>query len=76
MTACLQGKIPRLLLANKLDEAEALAKKYEGIFGKGNFYLELQHHAKIPEQAMANKKLIELSKNTFRICRNCTTKFI
>jgi DNA polymerase-3 subunit alpha len=64
LSACLQGKIPRLLLANKNEEAEALAKKYEEIFGKGNFYLELQPHQKIPEQLAANQKLIELSKKT------------
>ena len=63
-SACLAGKIPRLLLANKLDEAEATAKKYEGFFGKGNFYLELQNHANIPEQISVNKKLAELSKKT------------
>jgi len=64
LSACIQGKIPRLLLSNKLDEAEETARKYEKFFGKGNFYLELQHHANIPEQANANKKLIELSKKT------------
>jgi len=64
MSACLQGKIPRLILAKKYQESEELAKKYEQIFGKGNFYLELQPHQKIPEQQTANKKLIELSKKT------------
>jgi len=64
LSACIQGKIPKLLLANKTSEAEALAKKYESFFGKGNFYLEIQHHANIPEQATANKRLIELSKKT------------
>ncbi|MCX6723745.1 MAG: DNA polymerase III subunit alpha [Candidatus Staskawiczbacteria bacterium] len=64
LSACVQGKIPRLLLANKLDEAEETAKKYEKFFGKGNFYLELQHHEHIPEQETANKRLIELSKKT------------
>ena len=64
LSACIQGKIPRLLLANKTDEAEALAKKYESWFGKGSFYLELQYHANIPEQITANKRLIELSKKT------------
>jgi len=63
-SACLAGKIPRLLLANKLDAAEETAKKYEGFFGKGNFYLELQYHQNIPEQIAVNKKLIELSKKT------------
>lgn len=64
LSACIQGKIPRLLLANKVEEAEETAKKYEKFFGKGNFYLELQHHENIPEQIIANKKLIELSKKT------------
>jgi len=64
LSACIQGKIPRLLLANKPEEAEEVAKRYEKFFGKGNFYLEIQHHANIPEQATANKRLIELSKKT------------
>ncbi|MEK7080679.1 MAG: DNA polymerase III subunit alpha, partial [Patescibacteria group bacterium] len=64
LSACVQGKIPRLLLSNKTEEAEETAKKYEKIFGRGNFYLELQHHQNIPEQISANKKLIELSKKT------------
>jgi DNA polymerase-3 subunit alpha len=64
MSACLQGRIPRLLLSNKEDEAEALAKKYENLFGKGNFYLELQPHQKIPEQLKLNEKLKALAKKT------------
>jgi len=64
LSACIQGKIPRLLISNKDEEAEETAKKYERFFGKGNFYLELQHHKNIPEQATANKKIIELSKKT------------
>jgi len=64
LTACIQGKIPRLLLSNKPEEAEETALRYEKFFGKGNFYLELQHHANIPDQITANKKLIELSKKT------------
>jgi len=64
LSACVQGKIPRLLLSNKLEEAEETAKKYEKFFGKGNFYLELQHHQNIPDQITANKRLVELSKKT------------
>lgn len=61
LTSCLQGKIPSLIIARKLDEAEKLAQKYLSIFGKDNFYLEIQHHPKIPEQKKANKGLIYLS---------------
>ncbi|MCX6722516.1 MAG: DNA polymerase III subunit alpha, partial [Candidatus Staskawiczbacteria bacterium] len=52
------------LLANRLEEAEETARKYEKWLGKGNFYLELQYHANIPDQEIANKRLIELSKKT------------
>lgn len=63
-SACINGKIPRLLLAGKDEEAEALAKKYELWFGKGNFYLELQHQDNIKEQKGLNKKLVALSQKT------------
>jgi len=62
LSACLQGKIPQLILAKKIEEAEKLAKRYQEIFGKGNFYLELQHHPNIKEQAIVNKALISMSK--------------
>ena len=62
LTACLQGKIPQLIIANKFDEAQKLAQKYDYYFGKGNFYLELQHHPNIPEQKKVNKALIEISR--------------
>lgn len=64
MTACLQGRIPYLLFSGKKEEAEKAALEYEKIFGKGNFYLELQHHPGIPEQDKVNKLMIELAKKT------------
>lgn len=62
LSACLQGKIPKFIIANKFDEAQKLAQKYNYYFGKGNFYLELQHHPNIPEQKKVNKALIEISR--------------
>ncbi len=62
LSACLQGKIPQLIISNKLDEAKKTILKYKDIFGKDNFYLELQHHPNIPEQSKVNKALIEFSK--------------
>jgi len=60
-SACVQGEIPSLLLKGEDDKAEAKAKDYLELFGK-DFYLEIQHHPKIPNQAKANKKLIKLSR--------------
>ena len=62
LSACLQGKIPKLILAKKLDEAEKLALKYQEIFGKDNFYLELQHHSNLKEQKIVNETLISFSR--------------
>jgi len=62
LSACLQGKIPRLIMANRIEDAKKQAKKYQEIFGKDNFYLELQHHAHIPEQEKANKVMIDMAK--------------
>lgn len=64
LSACVQGKIPQLVISNNIEEAEKTALKYEKILGKGNFYLELQDHEKIPEQKKANQGLIQISKNT------------
>lgn len=63
-SGCLQGKIPRMILANKISEAEEQALKYQEIFGKNNFYLELQHHPNIPEQKKVNSAVIALAKKT------------
>ncbi|MDD4062181.1 MAG: DNA polymerase III subunit alpha [Candidatus Pacebacteria bacterium] len=64
LSACVQGKIPQLIINNNTVEAEKTALDYEKILGKGNFYLEMQDHEKIPDQAKANQGLIQISKNT------------
>jgi len=62
LSACLAGKIPKMILAKKMDEAEKTAKIYQEIFGKDNFYLEIQHHPNSHDQKVANKGLISISK--------------
>ncbi|MDD5696869.1 MAG: DNA polymerase III subunit alpha [Candidatus Pacebacteria bacterium] len=64
MSACLQGKIPQLLLMGKAKEAEEAALKYQEIFGPGNFFLEIQPHPNLPDQEKANRMVIDLSKKT------------
>jgi len=61
LSACLQGQIPRLILANKLKDAEELALKYQQLFGKDSFYLEVQRHEHIPEQAKVNEALKKMA---------------
>ncbi len=62
LSACLRGKIPYLILSNKIDEAKELALKYQEIFGKDNFYLEIQRHPNLPNQKKVNDVLIDFSK--------------
>ena len=62
LSACVKGKIPQLILANKIEEAEKTALFYKEIFGKENFYLEVQHHPHLMDQKKVNKALFSLSK--------------
>lgn len=61
-TACLQGKIPQMLIRRRFDEAEKLAQQYQSLFGKDGFYLELQHHPRLKEQKIVNEGLISISR--------------
>jgi len=61
-SACLQGEVTQLLLCGQEKKAEEVALKYSSIFGEDNFYIELQKHPKIPEQDLANEKLVKLAK--------------
>ncbi|MGI5172908.1 DNA polymerase III subunit alpha [Treponema sp. OMZ 840] len=59
-TACLAGQLPRLLLAGQQKEAEDMINLYQGIFGKDNFYVELQDHG-LEEQRRAAPLLINIA---------------
>jgi len=63
LSACLAGDIPAAILSNNYDKAKKLAIQFENLFGKGNFYLELQHNG-IEEQKLVNQSLIKLSQET------------
>ena len=62
LSACAEGEIPANAIMGELAKAEQLALEYQDIFGPGNFYLELQHHPKFPNQKIANDALIKISK--------------
>lgn len=59
LSACLAGEVQRFLARNLYEEACKAALRYEEIFGKGNFFLELQDHG-IPEQKMVNQLLVKM----------------
>lgn len=59
LSGCRKGEIPSLLLANKDRQACSAASKYRELFGKDNFYLELQHH-NLPAHEILREKLTRL----------------
>ncbi len=61
LSACIAGEIPSWLLKDNITVAETLVQEYIDIFGKDNFFLEIQDHG-IPEQKKVNKLLIEMSR--------------
>lgn len=62
-SACLAGTEAQLILAGLREDAKKEALRRDELFGRGNYYLELQDHG-IPEQRIVNRELIEISKAT------------
>ena len=60
-SACLAGEVQRNVLRGMYEEACKSAREYEEIFGKGNFFLELQDHG-LPEQKQVNQALLRMSR--------------
>ncbi len=52
LSGCLRGDVQETLLAGKYDEARRMAYEYQDMFGKGNFYLELQDHGLEPDKKL------------------------
>ena len=62
LSACLSGDLPKLLLDGREDEARKMAQRYLDIFGRGNFFVEMQDHG-IPEQKQVLPGLIRLARS-------------
>ncbi|NLJ99799.1 MAG: DNA polymerase III subunit alpha [Clostridia bacterium] len=60
LSACLSGEVPSRILERNYEKAKETAAIYRDIFGKNNFFLELQDHG-IPEQKTVNEALIKIS---------------
>lgn len=63
LSACLAGEVQKNLSRGMYEEAKASAKRYENIFGVGNFFLELQDHG-MQEQQSVNQQLLRLAADT------------
>ena len=63
LSACLGGEVQQQLLDNNYPRAKETALFYDRVYGRGNFFLELQDHG-IKEQTLVNEELRRLSKET------------
>ena len=63
LSACLSGKIPRLLSVGDYDGAKQTALEYSAIFGKDNYYIELQDHG-TEETRQIMPLLVKLAEDT------------
>ena len=63
LSACLAGEVSRYLTRGMYEDAKAAALRYQDIFGKGNFFLELQDHG-ISEQQEVNRQLLCMHQET------------
>lgn len=63
LSACLAGELPQRLLNGDYSGAKEKALFYQKIFGKDNFYIELQNHG-IKEQQITNPQLIKIARET------------
>ncbi len=63
LSACLKGRVAEDIISGGVDLGLRTAGEYSDIFGKDNFYLELQDHG-IPEQRQVNAGLLEIARRT------------
>ena len=60
LSACLHGEIPMRIKEGRVEQAEEAALWYQQLFGKNNFYLEVQNNG-IEIQETVNQALREMS---------------
>ena len=63
LSGCLAGYIPQRLIRGDYEAAKAKALELEELFGKDNFYLEIQDHG-IEDEQTAGRELIRLHRDT------------
>jgi DNA polymerase-3 subunit alpha len=63
LSACLRGEVTEAVSEKKLDKARASAYRLQEIFGKGNFFLEVQDQG-MEIETWVNRDLVQLSRET------------
>ena len=63
LSGCLKGEVTELMVRDRYDDARRTAYEFQDIFGKDNFFLEIQDHS-LPEDRIAMPSVYRLSSET------------
>jgi DNA polymerase III subunit alpha len=62
LSSCLGSELNQAVLSGNAEKAEHVALEYQDIMGKGNYFIEIQQHLKMPEQNDMTPKLVALAR--------------
>ncbi len=62
LSGCMGGELSQAVLTGDIEKADTLIKEYQDIFGKENYFIEIQSHPHVEKDREVREKLIELGK--------------
>lgn len=62
LSGCMMGDIPQAILNSDTGRVKEMIERFQSVFGKENFYLELMHHPALSQQKTINDALIKLGR--------------
>ena len=62
LSGCMGGKLSRAILADNMEKAEDIIRQHQDVFGKENYFIEIQSHPHIDRDKELRDKLIALAK--------------
>lgn len=76
MSACLAGELSRRIFGGDMDAAHAIAEKYQKLFGKDRFYIEIQRNG-IADQEKVNGGLVDIARShNIPIVATCDSHYL
>lgn len=62
LSGCLGGELSQTVLRGDMDKANELVKEYKDIFGKQNYFIEIQKHPSVESDQIVRESLIKLAR--------------
>ncbi len=62
LSGCLGGELSQSIVRKDFDKAEEIIKDYQDIFGKENYFIEIQNHPSVENDKEVRETLVELAK--------------